>query len=61
MKKTASSMDTSITDKNIDQFCSSIEKLLTNIKSKRSKPRTYDNRHDQNMLDNEMDDRLFDF
>jgi hypothetical protein len=56
MKKNASSVQNNLTDQNIDQFCSSIEKLLKNIKSKTSKPLKNDFMLDRFMFDDFLEE-----
>lgn len=55
MKKTNSAENKSLTDKNIDQFCSSTEDLLKNIRSKSSKSHKNDYILDQVMFDEVTD------
>ena len=42
MKKSVSSMKKSILDDSIDHYCSCVENLLQNLKSKSSKPQNND-------------------
>lgn len=56
MKKTAPSKRNPMTDDRIDQYCSHVEKLLQNLKSKSNKSQNNDYLLDKVLYDNLMED-----